>query len=371
MRGGTSKAVILNEAVLPANPESRDALILRIFGSPDKRQIDGLGGADPLTSKVAIIGRPAKGQTEVDLTYTFGQVEIDRPEIDYRSLCGNITSAVGAYAIYEGLVPAIEPVTTIKIHNTNLKRTLRVEVPVAQGRPVEEGDYEIPGVPGTGAPIFVDFADTAGAATGTLLPTGNPVDRIDVPGLGSIDMSLVDIGNVHVFVRASDIGLKGTESAAELDADKALLAQLEAIRAQAALRMGMISEVRLSRQESPAVPILGLVSPPQDYKIALTGKWVKAEDIDLVSRLMFMQQTHKTYAGTSTVCTGVARNIEGTIVAELGNTPGELPKVRIGHPGGVVVTEVAFAYGASCPKVVRATLGRTARRIMQGQVFVP
>jgi methylitaconate Delta-isomerase len=371
MRGGTSKAVFLNEQDLPADEKSRTSLILRIFGSPDKRQIDGLGGADPLTSKLAIIGKPAGAQSGADITYTFGQVEIDHPDIDYRSLCGNISSAVGAYAVAEGLVPIVEPITTVNIYNTNLQRNLRVEVPVSQGRPIEEGDYEVPGVPGTGARIQVDFADTAGATTGALLPTGNPIDLIEVPGVGPIEMSLIDIGNAHVFIRASDVGLKGTESAAELDANKDLREKLEQIRAAGAVRMGMISDARLSRSESPAVPILGIVSPPQSYQIALTGKRVEAHEVDLVSRLMFMQQTHKTYAGTSTVCTGVAKNIAGTIVAEVAGdpTPG-LSSVRIGHPAGVIVTEVAFADDTT-PRVVRATLGRTARRIMRGQVFVP
>ena len=371
MRGGTSKAVILDESVLPPPSKARDALILRIFGSPDKRQIDGLGGADPLTSKVAIIGKPPADVSGADISYTFGQVEIDHPDIDYKSLCGNISSAVGAYAVYEGLVPPVTPLTIVKVYNTNLKCMLRVEVPVADGRPLEAGDYEVSGVPGTGAPILVDFADTAGSTTGALLPTGNPVDRLDVPGVGPIDMSLVDIGNAHVFIRAKDVGLNGTESAAKLDADKALLARLEAIRAAGASRMGMISDATRSREASPAVPILGLVSPPQDYQVALTGKQVKAADIDLVARLIFMQRTHKTYAGTSTVCTGVARNLEGTLVAETARQPGQLSRVRIGHPGGVIVTEVEFAARANDPKVTRATLGRTARRIMQGQVFVP
>jgi len=189
MRGGTSKAVFLRDADLPSHPEARLRTILSIFGSPDKRQIDGLGGADPLTSKVAIIGPPRTDLPQAantHLTYTFGQVEIDHAAIDYLSLCGNISSAVGAFAVYEGLVTPTEPTTVVRVYNTNLERVLTIEVPVQGGRPLERGNYAVPGVPGTGAKILLDLAATAGAATGALLTTGNPVDVLDVPEVGTI-----------------------------------------------------------------------------------------------------------------------------------------------------------------------------------------
>lgn len=375
MRGGTSKAVFLKESDLPVDAEARDRLILRIFGSPDKRQIDGLGGADPLTSKLAIIGPTRSTEPRAagsHLTYTFGQVGIDTDDIDYLSLCGNITSAVGAFAVHENMVEPVEPITTVKIYNTNLQRILTVEVPVAGRRPLEAGDYAVPGVPGTGAPILVDFAATAGGATGSLLPTGNPVDRLDVPGVGTIEASLVDIGNAHVFVRARDVGLTGTETAAEIDADRALAERLEAIRGVAAARMTMIQDASQSRHDSPATPILGMVSPPADYHNALAGTTVRGADTDLVSRLMFMQQMHKTYAGTSTVCTGVASRLPGTLVHEVARTPAaDSIECRIGHPGGVITTEVQVRLQGNDYVVERATLGRTARRILEGSVFVP
>ena len=264
MRGGTSKAVFLKEADLPPDRDEQRHAILAIFGSPDSRQIDGLGGADPLTSKVAIIGPARAGHPRAagtHLTYTFGQVGISAPEIDYLSLCGNISAAVGAFAVYEGLVEPTEPVTIVRAYNTNLDRVLTLEVPVKGNRPVERGDHAVAGVPGTGARIVVDLADTAGAATGALLPTGNLIDRLAVPDFGEIDASLVDIGNAHVFVRASDVGLNGTETAAEIDARTGLSGVLEGIRAAAALEMRMISDVRRSREESPATPLLGIVSP--------------------------------------------------------------------------------------------------------------
>jgi 2-methylaconitate cis-trans-isomerase PrpF len=375
MRGGTSKAVFLRDGDLPPDPAARTRTIVRIFGSPDKRQIDGLGGADPLTSKVAVIGPPRADNpraASTHLTYTFGQVEIDEPEIDYLSLCGNISSAVGAFAVYEGYVQPTEPLTVVRAYNTNLDRVLRLEVPVCGGRPLETGDYVVPGVPGTGARILVDLADTAGGATGTLLPTGSPVDRLDIADVGEIDVSLVDIGNAHVFVRARDLGLAGTETAADIDGDAPLRARLERIRGAAAVRMGMIADAGRSTHESPATPILGIVSPPADYYNHIGQATVPAASCDLVSRLMFMQQTHKTYAGTSTICTGVAARIPGTLVHEVTRPEAAgRTDVRIGHPAGVIETEAVVEPCDGTYVVRRATLGRTARRILEGYVFVP
>jgi len=374
MRGGTSKAVFLREADLPTEPSRREALVLAIFGSPDRRQIDGLGGADPLTSKLAIIGPPLHDlpeAQETDLTYTFGQVEIEHPEIDWLSLCGNISSAVGLYAIEEGLVEARSPVTRVVAYNTNLRRKLSIEVPTEYGRPVETGNFIVPGVPGSGPKIVIDFRDTAGGATGSILPTGNPVDRLDIPDFGPLEASLVDIGNAHVFVRAVDIGMAGTESAAQIDANTSLRALLERIRGVAAKKMRMIKNASRSRDDSPATPLLAIVSPPAEYRDDLTGTRIMAEQVDLVSRVMFMQQAHKTYAGTSTVCTGVAARIPGTVVHEQARpqTRGAM-EVRIGHPAGIITTESAVSLVGNDYRVERATLGRTARRIMEGTVFV-
>lgn len=375
LRGGTSKGVYLREADLPADPAARERTILKIFGSPDRRQIDGLGGADPLTSKVCIVGPPPEDEpraARAHLSYTFGQVEIDEPAIDFRSLCGNLTSGVGAFAIWENMVRPVAPVTTVRIWNTNLRRMLVCEVPVEDGRPLETGDYAIPGVPGTGARIQVDFADTAGSSAGALLPTGNPVDRLDVPGLGTIDASLVDIGNAHVFVRAADLGLAGTETAAEIDANRDLSETLERIRSYGAARMGMIDDPARGRQDSPAVPMIALIAPPRDYENVLGGRSVAAAECDFLSRLMFMQQMHKTYAGTSTVCTGIASRLPGTIVHGACRPEAQdRLEVRIGHPAGVVLTESDVTLDGNDYTVRRATLGRTARRIMEGRVYVP
>jgi 2-methylaconitate cis-trans-isomerase PrpF len=374
LRGGTSKGVYLREADLPADPAARERIILSIFGSPDRRQIDGLGGADPLTSKVCIVGPPPEGEPRAEgahLSYTFGQVEIDEPVVDFRSLCGNLTSGVGAFAIWENMVRPVSPMTTVRIWNTNLQSMLYCEVPVEGGCPQERGDYAIPGVPGNGAKIQVDFAETTGQGVGALLPTGNPMDRLEVVGLGSIDASMIDIGNPHVFIRAKDIGLKGTETADQIDADKDLTELLERIRSHAAYTMGMISDPVRGKQESPAAPIIAMISRPQDYEAPLSNRTVKAEESDFLSRLMFMQQMHKTYAGTSTVCTGIASKLPGTIVHEACREEAQnRMEVRIGHPAGVIETESVVELNGNDYYVKRATLGRTARRIMEGTVYI-
>ena len=373
LRGGTSKGVYLRESDLPTDPKERQATILAIFGSPDKRQIDGLGGADPLTSKVCIVGPPPLAGTGkyADLSYTFGQVEIDKPSVDFRSLCGNLTSGVGAFAIWDGLVPPVPPITVVRVYNTNLDSILIVEVPVSDGRPLESGDFVIPGVPGSGAKIQVDFADTAGTSAGALLPTGNPCDRLDIPGFGKIDVSMVDIGNAHAFVRAADLGRSGTETASSIDADAELCWILERIRAHAGVAMGMIDDPDRAAEISPATPFVAMIAPPQDYENVIGGNYVTAEESQFLSRLMFMQQMHKTYAGTSTVCTGVASRIPGTIVHEARRpSDRDYMIVRIGHPAGVIETESALDIDGDAHVVTRATLGRTARRIMKGTVYI-
>lgn len=373
IRGGTSKGVYLKESDLPLDGCARDKAIVDIFGSPDKRQINGLGGADPLTSKVCVVGPPPEDRPDCHLTYTFGQVEIDEPYVDYHSLCGNLTAGVAAFAIWENMVRKNMPTTEVRIYNTNLERLIIAEVPMtADGRPMEKGDYTVPGVPGTGAQITLNMADTAGGATGRLLPTGNPIDRLNIPGFGEIEASLVDIGNAHVFIRAKDVGLTGTETAIEIDANTGLKALLERIRGAGAVAMGMLDDAAQSKTQSPATPLIAMIGPPQDYQNVLGDAVVKAETVHFVSRLMFMQQIHKTYAGTSTVCTGVASKLPGTIVHEMARLEAkDQDSVYIGHPAGVIETETRVILIGNEYHVERATLGRTARRIMDGQVYLP
>ncbi len=363
MRGGTSKAVFLLENDLPSDPQRRDRVILSIFGSPDSRQIDGLGGADPLTSKLAIIGPSSR--PDADVNYTFGQVDIRTPFVDYSSNCGNISSAVGPFAIAQGLVKAVEPVTVVRIYNTNTHSVFQAEVPVVDGRPAVLGDYHIHGVPGTGARIGLNLAGTVGAKTGKLLPTGNPTDVIEVEGFGPLEVSMVDAGSPMVFVRASDLGLTGIETPAQIDSDPHMLELLETIRCIAAEKMG-IADRAAAREKVRAVPMVAFVAPPQDYRSHIDNAPVSAQDIDFVSRDMFMQIMHKTYSGTATVCTGCAAVTPGTLVYEL-RGPRADGLVRIGHPGGIIECDTAVENGT----ITRAVFGRTARRLLEGYVYVP
>jgi len=360
MRGGTSRGLYVMRGDLPADPKLRDNVILRMYGSPDIRQIDGVGGADALTSKLAIIGPPTRPDADVD--YTFAQVSITERLVDYRGNCGNISSGVGPFAIDGGLVDAVEPVTTVRIHQTNTNRIIVADVPISNGKAAVEGDYHIDGVPGTGARIGLDFSDSAGGVTGSLLPTGSPLDTLDVPGIGPVEVSLVDAGNPCVFVRAKDLGIKGTETAAEIDANSELNDQIERIRGTAAGVMGLVDSWGNAAKKSPYIPFFVLVSPSADYRDVTTGQTVKSESIDFVARLLFMLKMHKTYAVTGTVCTGAAAKIPGTIVYEL---------ALIGHPAGVIDVEAAVDLSGREPRLERASVGRTARRIMEGYVLIP
>ena len=370
IRGGTSKALFVMENEVPHDPELRDRVILALYGSPDVRQIDGLGGADPLTSKLAIIGPPSRDDAHVD--YTFVQVSLTDPFVDYAGNCGNISSAVGPFAIDQGLVRAVEPVTTVRIHQTNTDCILVARVPVVNGKAAVAGDYHIDGVPGTGAKIELDFSDTAGAITGELLPTGHAVDTLAVPELGDVDVSIVDAGTPCVFVRADDLGMTGTETPVEIDGDRALNERIERIRGTAAAAVGIVDRWEDAAKKSPYLPFFAMIAPPSDYEEFVTGRTVSAGDVDFVSRLLFMLRMHKAYPVTGTVCTGAAARIPGTIVH--GAMPAgahDREVVRIGHPAGVIEIEAAVDLTYDRPSLEKAIVGRTARRIMEGYAYVP
>lgn len=366
LRAGTSKGIFLMENDLSTDPQKRDQEILAIFGSPDVRQIDGLGGADPLTSKVAIIGPSTR--PDADVNYTFGQVSFLHPLVDYSGNCGNISSGVGPFAIDEGLVRAVEPVTQVRIHNTNTGKILVAEVPVENGKAKVTGEYKIAGVPGTGAKIMLDFAGTAGAVTNKVLPTGKTIDVLDIEGFGKLEASIVDVANPMVFVRAKDLGLTGIETPAEINGQTKMLGLLEQIRGKAATIIGMAKNEAEALQHSPAFPMIAFVSEPQDYVDFTTGNNINSDQADFVSRLMYMQVMHKTYAGTGTTCTGAAAKIPGTIVNEVCRAKSSL--VRIGHPAGVIDIEVEVEGSGAEPLIKRAAFGRTARRIMDGYVYI-
>jgi methylitaconate Delta-isomerase len=368
-RGGTSKGVYLHDKDLPKDPELRDRVILAIFGSPDRRQIDGLGGADPLTSKCAIIGLPEK--PDADVNYTMVQVDITKPVLDYKGNCGNISAGVGPFAIDEGLVPAQEPETVVRIYNTNTKKILKAFVQTRQGKSKYTGDYAIDGVPGTSSKILLDYSATEGAATGKLLPTGSPTDVISIPSIGKIEISIVDAGNPMCFIKPEVLGLSGIEGPLDKKVID-VLDKIELIRGMAAKIIGFVDDPVKARIESPAGPMLAIVSKPKDYTSFTDNTKVKAVEIDFVSRGFFMQAMHKTYAGTGTVCTGTAAMIEGTLVNRVCSPKAKQAKmVRIGHPSGIVSIEVEVERMADGFHLKRAAFGRTSRRIMEGFVYVP
>ncbi|MDR3591610.1 MAG: PrpF domain-containing protein [Negativicutes bacterium] len=367
VRGGTSKGVFIMKNELPRDPAKRDAVIRAIYGSPDVRQIDGLGGADVLTSKLAIISPSTREDADVD--YTFGQVSFETDFVDYGGNCGNISSAVGPFAIDEGLVEPVEPVTTVRIHLTNSNNILIAEVPVKDGKAMVEGDFAIDGCPGTGAKITLDWSDVTGGVTGRLLPTGNAKDVIEVDGV-KYTVSIVDAGNPVVFIHAGDLKMKGTESPAEIEANKPLMETIEKIRGQATVMCGMVDKPEEAKFKSPYAPFFAIVSPPADYR-TISGGEVKAGNVDLVSRLLFMLKMHKTYPVTGTVATGAAVRVPGSVAWEvLREEAKSRVTVNIGHPGGIIPVEAEGGTVDGQVKVTRLGVYRTARRIMDGHVYV-
>jgi hypothetical protein len=360
MRGGTSKAVFLRDADLPGDRDARDRVVLALFGSPDPRQVDGLGGADILTSKLAIIGPPSR--PDADLDYTFAQVSISEPVVDYDINCGNISAAVGVYAVDEGIVAPQGSPTRVRIHNTNTGSVFVAEVPVEGGEAAIEGDLAIDGVPGTGAPILLDYAETVGGATGRLLPTGSPSDVLDVPGRGDVRASIVDIGNLSVFFPAAALGLRGTEGPAELDTDR--LSAFDAVKDAAARRAGLA--------EGGLVPVPVAVSGPAEYAAYGTGELVASGDVSLVARVVGGRPpaAHKAFPGTVGVATAVAALLPGTVVAEVAVPRGRNAPVAIGHPSGVLPVWSRVRVAGDEILVEQAAYPRTARRLAEGVAYV-
>jgi 2-methylaconitate cis-trans-isomerase PrpF len=366
MRGGTSKALFFLDADLPADAQQRIECLLRAFGSPDIRQVDGMGGADPLTSKTAIIR--ASKMPGVDVEYTFGQVSITEPFVDMAGNCGNISSAVGPYAIDKGLVRAVEPVTTVRIFNTNTKKMILSEVPVREGRVIAQGTYQINGVPGTGAEIKLHFLDPGGAITGRLLPTGNVVDKIKMESGQTVDVSIVDAGNLAGFVRAEQIGLRGDELPAEIESRADILATLEEIRAKIGERLGMCGNWRESYQRYRTNPKIAFVSAPATFR-TLQGQQVPADSSDLLARVMAMGRVHKAFALTAAIPTAAASKIPGSVVYAVCRQSSST--VRIGHPSGIMQIGITASGEKENLRLQEVIFGRTARKLMDGLVFLP
>ena len=370
MRGGTSKGLFFHANHLPSDPGLRDAVLLAANGSPDpnRRQIDGIGGAVSTTSKVAIISPSAS--PDYDVVYNFGQVSIDRPLVDFKGNCGNISSAVGPFAVDEGLIAATEPVTRVRIHQINTDKLIVAEVPVKDGRFDEAGDYEIAGVPGSGGKIILRFSDPGGSLTGKLFPTGNVKDNLDVPGMGHIELTIIDAANPVVLVQAAVLDLEGTEIE-RIDTDETIKAHLERIRCAVAVEIGIAETIEEATQRSQAVPKIAWVSAPKSYQ-TLGGKAVDVAEVDLVARIMSMGTLHKSFAVSGAVATAGAAGIPGTVVHDLMSPEASKKEImRLGHPGGIIEVGAVVKETKGDFNYKEAILGRTARRLMEGNVLVP
>ena len=370
VRGGTSKAVFFLKGDLPSDPALNDKIILEVFGSPDIRQINGLGAAHKQTSKAAIIGPPTKEGTDVD--YTFGQVMLAKPTIDWGGNCGNISSAVGPFAIYSGLVEAKEPFTIVRIHQTNTDTVVVAKVPVGDGQVVVEGDYAIGGVPGTGAKIELDFSDSAGAILKRgLLPTGNVKDEVYVPELGKRYMvSVVDAANVVAHVLAEEVGITGKETLESIEGNKKLNDELELLRGYIAQMAGIIKDRSKVDMRDIMNPFIHAVRVPITYPVTDKPEPVYDKEYDLYLR-SFSRTFSKTIPGTGTVATSIAAKMPGTVVNELLSEDAKSKeRLIIGHAGGTIESDCSLEKVNNQFVVKKATIYRTARILMEGYAFV-
>ena len=367
MRGGTSKGVYMLKEDLPEDQGKWESLLLRMMGSPDKKQIDGLGGSQSVTSKVAIVSRSSRPDADVD--YTFAQVSVDKPLVSYKGNCGNISSGVGPFAIEKGLVEAKEGKTTVRIYNTNTDKIIAAEVNTADGEVVYDGDFCIAGVPGTASPIRLKFVDPAGTLGKGLLPTGNAVDILEIPGFGPVQASIIDAANPLVFVRAKDLGLTGLELPDDLNANQEKLSLLEAVRGMAAVKLGLIEDYTRSAWETPGIPKMTFVSEAEDYMTS-DGRELKKESIDLLSRMMSMQKAHPSYAMTGAMCTAAAAVVPGSIVNQVLAEDVDTGFIHIGHPGGVLECGVVYQENGGMP-LIEDTFGfRTANLLLEGNAKI-
>ncbi|MEJ6817512.1 MULTISPECIES: 2-methylaconitate cis-trans isomerase PrpF [Pseudomonas] len=379
MRGGTSKGVFFSLKDLPEAAQipgpARDALLLRVIGSPDPydKQIDGMGGATSSTSKTVILSKSIKADHDVD--YLFGQVSIDKPFVDWSGNCGNLSAAVGSFAISHGLVDAsripYNGVAVVRVWQANIGKTIIAHVPITNGEVQETGDFELDGVTFPAAEVQVEFMDPAAeeeGGGGSMFPTGNLVDQLEVPGVGTFQATMINAGIPTIFVNAEDIGYTGTELQSAINSDPKALQMFETIRAYGALRMGLISSLdeAAKRQHTPKV---AFVAKPADY-VASSGKAIAAADVDLLVRALSMGKLHHAMMGTAAVAIGTAAAISGTLV-NLAAGGVERNAVRFGHPSGTlrVGAEASLENGEWVVK--KAIMSRSARVLMEGYVRIP
>jgi 2-methylaconitate cis-trans-isomerase PrpF len=362
MRGGTSKAVFFQKKDLPEDESCWHKLFLRVMGSPDKKQIDGMGGTVSSTSKIAVVW-PSR-RPGIDIDYKFFQVHIDQAIVSEDINCGNISSAVGPFAVDEGLVFIEEPITIIKIFNVNTCKVIEEHVRINNGKAAIDGDLHIQGVPGNGAPIDVIFHDPIGTISKNAFPTGKRQEVIDVPEYGSFVVTLFDCVNPTVFVRAEDLGIKGIESI-ELNNDDKFLKKMQMIRAVASEKMGLASTWENAIKSNKTSPLIAYISEPQSYT-DLDNVLIRDDDIDLCCRALNLGKIHRSYPMSLAIATAAAATIEGTIVQEVANSNGRKEIIRLGHASGCTLVDVQIQGG----DVKSVTIQRTARRIMDGYVYI-
>lgn len=370
MRGGTSKALMVHRRDLPENQDDWAAIFTAAMGSPDPygRQLDGMGGGVSSLSKVCIIAPSEHPDADVD--YTFAQVLVKEASVGYRGNCGNMSSAVGPFAVDQGLIPASDSgKTTVRIFNTNTQKIIHSTFETHDGRARYHGDLEIPGVSGTGSAIKLDFVQPGGATTGTLLPSGNVTDMLDVPGVGTLEVSFVDAANAAVFVRAQDVGLTGLELPDELESNPDTLARLDAIRVHASVKMGIAPDIE-SAKSITIVPFICIVSAPVDNP-TLSGETVPAADIDLVARVISNGQPHRALPLTVSLCTAVAARISGTVVAQALSANAGDGALRLGMPSGVLTVDADVSQDNGEWVAHAGSFFRTARLLFDGRVWVP
>ena len=376
IRGGTSKGVFFNLADLPVPAQipgqARDDLLLRVIGSPDPygKQTDGMGGATSSTSKTVIISKSA--EPNHDVNYLFGQVAIDKAFIDWSGNCGNLSAAVGGFAISKGLVSGDKipknGIAEVRIFQANIQKTIVAYVPIAEGQVVELGDFELDGVTFPAAEVTLDFMDPADDGDGAMFPTGNVVDTLEVPEIGSFEATLINAGIPTIFLNAGALGYLGTELQDDINNDLAALQKFETIRTYGALAMGLIQDPAEaeSRQHTPKI---ALVAPAETY-LASSGKTIAAEDIDLSVRALSMGKLHHAMMGTAAVAIGAAAAVPGTLV-NIAAGGGERSAVRFGHPSGTLRVGAEAIEQAGKWTVVKASMSRSARTLMEGWVRVP
>jgi hypothetical protein len=369
MRGGTSNALMFRTEDLPRERAAWDRIFLGALGSPDPygRQLDGMGGGISSLSKVCVIGPPTHPEADVD--YTFAQVAIREAFVEYSGNCGNMSSAIGPFAVDEGIVRATGPEAVVRIHNTNTRKLIVARFPMEDGNAAVEGDFVLPGVAGSGAPIKLEFLAPGGAATGRLLPTGKVIDLLDVEGIGRIEASMVDAANPCVFVAATALGLTGTEMPDQLERDAATMQRLEAIRVAASLRMG-IAGTTAAAARKPSIPKVAIVTGPRDGSM-LTGQPLAADACDVTIRMISIGQPHRAVPLTGAMCLAVAARLPGCIVARIARPPAtsDAP-IRIAQPSGVTVVASAIRREGHDWFAEHATVYRTARRLIEGYVLV-